>query len=51
MYDSCNNILFNCSLSSPEYETDPLQKVASQLQFNFFDEIIVNVKRVSDVPM
>jgi len=41
--------IFNCnySLSSPEYETDPLQKVASQLQFNIFDEIVVNVKRVS----
>ncbi|XP_065917029.1 coiled-coil and C2 domain-containing protein 2A-like isoform X2 [Dysidea avara] len=42
-------ISFSFNLSSPEYETDPLQKVASQLQFNFFDEIIVNVKRNSEV--
>ena len=43
-----DSVLFNCSLSSSEYETDPLQKVASQLQFNIFDEIVVKVKRVSD---
>ena len=40
-------ILYFYSLFAPDCEYDSLQKVASQLQFNFFDEVVVNVTRVS----
>ena len=39
------HFVYICSLFAPEYES--IQKAASQLQFNFFDEVVVNVKRVS----
>ena len=44
-----NMVLFIhiCSLFASDFEYESLQKAASQLQFNFFDEVIVNVTRVS----
>ena len=41
------HFMYVYSLFAPDCEYDSLQKVASQLQFNFFDEVVVNITRVS----
>ena len=41
------NKLYFYSLFAPDCEYDSLRKVVSQLQFNFFDEVVVNITRVS----
>ena len=43
------NVFYLYSAFAPDCEDDSLQKMASQLQFNLFDEVVVNVTRVSNL--